>query len=170
MNYDEAMEKVLVYLNGLLDGNLRQAFISAKQGRLATSYYWYPLSQIDRGFQGRKYNVKDNDAGHTEHQIIEQPIKIMSYVADPLKEKTTAFNLSEKARMIVNSLPFIEHLKKMGIEVTRPSQLTALKIVNDSDNYEDEVSFQFSIIYTRSIKFNTGVIVENEIETHLINN
>lgn len=172
MTYTEAIVILDAELQRLLAIN-GMKFLRAyngKVGRLEKGYYWHPLSQIDRGFQGRKYNIQGDDSGHTESQIIEQPIQITAYSDKPTNHNEVVQNLAEYARLVVQSLPFIEHLKKNGIEVTRPTSLTTMQFINDSDNYEDEVSFQFSIIYTRSIKFNTGVIVENEIETHLINN
>lgn len=168
MTYTEAIVILCAELELMLkkDGaEFNRAYIGGKVGRIKKGYYWHPLTQIDRGFQGRKYNVQDDDSGHREHQIIEQPIQLTIYSENPQTHADSVFNMAENARMLVQSLPFIERLKSKGIEVTRPENLRTLQIINDSDNYEDEVSFQFSIIYTRSISLDTPAVKTKTIET-----
>lgn len=167
MDYNKAIVTMIDTLASM-GISMKRAYIGGKSGRLEKGLYWHPLSQIDRGFQGRKYKIDGNKSGHKELQIIEQPIQITAYSANPQSYEESVFNIAENARMIVQSLPFSEAMKQSGIEVTRPTNLRTLQFINDSDNYEDEVSFQFSIIYTRSIEFNTPAVHKKKIDAYFI--
>ena len=147
MNYEQAIRTTIITLNNLIDYEINPAYQSNKVGRLDTGIYWHALSPIDRGFQSRSYDIQGSNANHKELQIIEQPIQVSCYVSDPKSERLTAFDIANTARSIINSLTFVELMQSHSIQPTRCTELRAMKFVNEHDNYEDEVSFQFSILF-----------------------
>lgn len=162
MTHKEAVSAIIRMIH------LRYPLIPAnqgmKKGRLQTGRYWQALSPISRGWQSRAYDIKeDSHANHKEYQIIEQPIQITCYDDQPLNVGG-AFDMSHDVRMFINSLPFIEAAERAGIAITRTTELQKLTFTNDNDNYEDEVSFKFSLIYTKSIEPITPVARKVEVD------
>lgn len=168
MNYEQAIRATIITLDDMIEYCLNPAYQQNKTGRLDTGVYWHALSPIDRGFQRRKYNVQGSNANHVETQIIEQPIQLTCYVSEPMSERMTAFDVANNVRAVVNSLPFIESLMKQSISSTRAEQLRSIKIVNEHDNYEDEVSFRFSIIFEHSYKPSTRATNKKVVSLNLV--
>lgn len=131
---------------GLKEHSFLPAF-AGKKGRKNTGLYFYLKQVGGHGWQGRKYNY-ENGLGHTEEQVIEWEMRITAISSN---QDHNPNDMTVDALMVVQSLPFTEDLRKKGIGSQRPSKITTVTFVNDSDNYEEESFFTLRLSTIKTI-------------------
>ncbi|CDG21066.1 conserved protein of unknown function [Xenorhabdus poinarii G6] len=130
-------------------------FQSTKQGRADNFVMFFPIEEAAHGWQGRNYNIVGRDANHREIQLVEKTLQMQGIGT---YQALTANDITATARMIVNSLPFVEALRKQHIGVQRASNLRTPFFINDQGNYEMSPSFDVKITHSRMITPNTAVV------------
>ncbi|MDC9623839.1 hypothetical protein PSI22_19925 [Xenorhabdus sp. XENO-7] len=130
-------------------------FQSTKQGREASFVMFFPIEEAAHGWQGRNYHVVGRDANHRETQLVEKTLQVQGVGAH---DTFTANDITATVRMIINSLPFVEALRKQGIGVQRAGNLRTPFFINDQGNYEMSPSFDVKITHPRVITPNTAAV------------
>ncbi|PHM50573.1 phage gateway protein [Xenorhabdus sp. KK7.4] len=130
-------------------------FQSTKQGRENRFVMFFPISESAHGWQGRNYHCADRNANHREIQIVEKTLQVQGVGSF---EQYTAGDMTATVRMIMNSLPFVETLRKQGIGIQRAGNLRMPFLINDQGNYELSPSFDITITHSRNIKPNTATV------------
>ena len=100
-----------------IDIPVKAGFQSAKQGREDNFVMFFPVGENPQGWQRRSYNPQGSDAGHLEAQQYETTFQVQAFITE--FSGYTAKDITSIVRMIVNSLPFVEALRKQGIGVQR---------------------------------------------------
>jgi hypothetical protein len=124
-------------------------FQPTKQAKKDGFVLFFPLNEASHGWQVRSYHVAGTDAGHKETQLVEKTLQVQGLVADT--NKLTATDLIATVRMIVNSLPFVDVLKKQGVGVQRASSIRTPYLINEQGDYEQHPSFDFNVTFHREI-------------------
>ncbi|CDL85471.1 phage gateway protein [Xenorhabdus szentirmaii] len=130
-------------------------FQSTKQGREDSFVMFFPIEEAAHGWQGRNYHVVGRDANHRETQLVEKTLQVQGVGTH---QDLNASDITATVRMIVNSLPFVDALRKKNIGVQRAGNLRTPFFVNDQGNYELSPSFDVKITHSRDIKPNTAAI------------
>ncbi|MDC9591178.1 hypothetical protein PSI23_18255 [Xenorhabdus sp. XENO-10] len=130
-------------------------FQSTKQGREDRFVMFFPIEEAAHGWQGRNYHVVGRDANHTEIQLVEKTLQVQGVGTH---DKFTANDITATVRMIVNSLPFVESLRKHRIGVQRAGNLRTPFFINDWGDYEMSPSFDVKITHPRVITPNTAAV------------
>ncbi|SFN20042.1 hypothetical protein SAMN05216516_103251 [Izhakiella capsodis] len=104
----------------------------------------------------RSYQVVDDDANHKEIQLVEKTLQVQGQVSD--SDKFTATDLIATVRMIVNSLFFVDALKKHRVGVQRASDIRTPYFLNDQGDYQQSPSFDFNVTFHREIRLNTKAV------------
>ena len=128
-----------------------------KQGRVDDGVYFQQTGTKCTGWQKRKYST---DAGfkQVEQQHYETTVRFTVIAND--------VDSAAKLQRIISSANFIRALRKKAIGIQRIAQINTLVFVNDSDNYESEISFDVVISYTSELVRNTEeVTTANFTET-----
>lgn len=110
-----------------------------KQGRVDDGVYFQQMGTKCTGWQKRKYE-NATDFEQVEQQHYETTVKF-TVIADDV-------DVAAKLQRIMSSANFIRALRKKAIGIQRIAQINTLVFVNDSDNYESEISFDVVISYT----------------------
>ena len=110
-----------------------------KQGRVDDGVYFQQMDTICTGWQKRKYS-NGADFEQVEQQHYETTVRF-TVIADDV-------DIAAKLQRIMSSANFIRALRKKAIGIQRIAQINTLVFVNDSDNYESEISFDVVISYT----------------------
>lgn len=129
---------------------------SKKAGREDRFVMFFSVDESGHGWQGRNYAPDDNNANHTETQKAQKTIQVQGFYDG--SDEVTALDITAMVRMIVNSLPFVETLKKSGVGIQRASTIRTPYFENDHGDYEMNPSFDFDVTFNRSIKPKTPVI------------
>ncbi|MDE9552556.1 phage gateway protein [Xenorhabdus bovienii] len=130
-------------------------FQSTKQGREASFVMFFPIEEAAHGWQGRNYHIVGRDANHRETQLVEKTLQVQGIGT---YDTFTANDITATVRMIINSLPFVEALRKQGIGVQRAGNLRTPFFINDQGNYEMSPSFDVKITHPRVITPNTAAV------------
>ncbi|MCG3462678.1 hypothetical protein L7G72_12595 [Xenorhabdus bovienii] len=130
-------------------------FQSTKQGREDSFVMFFPIEEAAHGWQARNYNIVGRDANHRETQLVEKTLQVQGVGAH---DTFTANDITATVRMIINSLPFVEALRKQGIGVQRAGNLRTPFFINDQGNYEMSPSFDVKITHPRVITPNTAAV------------
>ncbi|WP_237386224.1 phage gateway protein [Xenorhabdus sp. Sc-CR9] len=130
-------------------------FQSTKQGREDSFVMFFPIEEAAQGWQGRNYHVVGRDANHRETQWVEKTLQVQGVGT---VQALTANDITATVRMMVNSLPFVEALRKQHIGVQRAGNLRTPFFINDQGNYEMSPSFDVKITHSREIKPNTAAV------------
>ncbi|MDE1497434.1 hypothetical protein KKJ25_21715 [Xenorhabdus bovienii] len=130
-------------------------FQSTKQGREASFVMFFPIEEAAHGWQGRNYHIVGRDANHRETQLVEKTLQVQCVGTHGT---FTANDITATVRMIINSLPFVEALRKQGIGVQRAGNLRTPFFINDQGNYEMSPSFDVKITHPRVITPNTAAV------------
>ncbi|WP_338885316.1 hypothetical protein [Xenorhabdus sp. TH1] len=130
-------------------------FQSTKQGREDSFVMFFPITENAYGWQGRNYHIVGRDANHSETQLVEKTLQVQGIGGF---EQFTAGDITATVRMIMNSLPFVEALRKQGIGIQRAGNLRMPFFINDQGNYELSPSFDINITHSRGIKPNTATV------------
>ncbi|MEM8099263.1 hypothetical protein Q4R58_12780 [Morganella morganii] len=149
-----------------IDIPVRAGFQSAKQGREDNFVMFFPVGENPQGWQKRSYNPQGSDAGHLEAQQYETTFQVQAFITE--FSGYTAKDITSIVRMIVNSLPFVEALRKQGIGVQRATGIRTPYFLNDRDNYEQNPSFDFNVTYTRTLRPETAVVTALYPDIHRI--
>lgn len=131
-------------------------FQSTKQGREDSFVMFFPINEAGHGWQARNYQVAGTDANHKETQLVEKTLQVQGLVSDA--SELTATDLTATVRMIVNSLPFVDALKKQGVGAQRASGIRTPYFINDQGDYEQNPSFDFNVTFHREIFPNTTAV------------
>ena len=110
-----------------------------KQGRVDDGVYFQQTGTKCTGWQKRKYD-KATTFNQVEQQHYETTVRF-TVIADDVDS-------AAKLQRIISSANFIRALRKKAIGIQRIAQINTLVFVNDSDNYESEISFDVVISYT----------------------
>lgn len=121
-----------------------------KQGRIDDGIYWRLMNPKNYGWQARRYDYI-NGKGHTEHQLVEATIKLSCFVHDDYATGYDSSDLASITQMSVNSLPFVEELKRNNIGVQRATPIRTIDFTDEADNYATESSFDVNVTFMRSI-------------------
>lgn len=129
-----------------------------KQGRVSDGLYWRMLNPRNYGWQARRYEPLGGDAGHREHQLFETVIQLTALVSDEEAAGYDVHDLATTAQMIVNSLPFVEALRRVKIGVQRVSAVRTLIFNDEGDNYERECTFDVNVTFARTLAPETKTV------------
>lgn len=127
-------------------------FQSTKQGREGRFLMFFPINEAAHGWQSRSYNIAGRNANHRETQLAEKTLQVQGFGVD---DSLTNGDIAALARMIVNSLTFVEALRREGIGVQRASGIRTPFFVNDRGDYEQNPSFDFNVTFHRELRPNT---------------
>lgn len=128
-----------------------------KQGRVDDGIYWRLTNPKNYGWQARRYNPQGQQAGHTEHQLMEVMITLTAYVHDDYEAGYDSNDLANIAQMTVNSLPFVERMRQNDIGVQRATPVRTITFTDEADNYAKEASFDVNLTFVRTINPATPV-------------
>ncbi|WP_272521693.1 MULTISPECIES: phage gateway protein [Providencia] len=157
-NVDIALRKQLIFQlkEAGIDIPVKAGFQSTKQGREENMLMFFPIDEHGHGWQGRKYNVQGEKANHQESQLSEKTYQFQALITD--SEHYTAGDITAIVRMITNSLPFVEALRKQGIGIQRASTIRRPYFLNDHGNYEQNPSFDLTVSFTRTLLPDTAAV------------
>nr|WP_275371080.1 hypothetical protein [Xenorhabdus bovienii] len=116
---------------------------------------FFPIEEAAHGWQGRNYHIVGRDANPRETQLVEKTLQVQGVGT---YDTFTANDITDTVRMIINSLPFVEALRKQGIGVQRAGNLRTPFFINDQGNYEMSPSFDVKITHPRVITPNTAAV------------
>ncbi len=139
-----------------IDIVVKAGFQSSKQGREDNMLIFFPIAETGQGWQGRDYDIQGQNANHQESQQAEKTYQIQAFVTTIAG--LTATDVIAVVRMIINSLPFVEALRKQGIGIQRASAIRIPYFINDQGNYEQNPSFDFNVTFKRTLHPDTGVV------------
>jgi hypothetical protein len=148
--------------HGLADIPVVQLDQSKKSGRLLQAIYFKLNDPVNRGWQARSYNPTPYTAGHVEVQDYEAAIRITALSNDTV---LSSYDIAATVQMIVNSLPFVEDMRRINIGVQRASAIRTPTFINENDDYETEASFDFRVTFKRSIAPQTKTVGNYKIDT-----
>lgn len=135
-----------------------------KQGRVDDGLYWRMSNPRNYGWQARRYAPSEGDAHHVEHQLYEVTMTLVALVSDDDAAGYAAHDLATLAQMSVNSLPFVEAMRKVKIGVQRATQLRTLVFTDEADNYAKEVSFDVNVTFVRSVAPETKTVEVHDLD------
>ncbi|WP_168386019.1 phage gateway protein [Erwinia amylovora] len=165
--YTAIRHQILAQMNDAgLSISVVAGFQSTKQGREEHSVMFFPVGEAGHGWQARNYHVHGTDANHRETQLVEKTLQVQGLASDV--DGLTATDLTATVRMIVNSLTFVEALKKQGVGVQRASGIRTPYFINDRGDYEQNPSFDFNVTFHREIFPNTTAVKALYLELHRI--
>ncbi len=135
---------------------VKAGFQSTKQGREENMVIFFSIDEHGHGWQSRKYNVQGGKADHQENQLSEKMYQFQALITD--FGHYTAGDITAIVRMITNSLPFVEALRKQGVGIQRASTIRRPYFLNDHGNYEQNPSFDLIVSFTRTLFPDTAAI------------
>jgi len=119
-----------------------KAFQSPSQGR-QDGIYFHLLSEASSGWQDRKYG---NATDMTETQYFNS-----TYQFGAIRD-TDASDWIRIARMITQSLSFVEYLRKRDIGVQRASEIANIQYENEKGAYDFNPVFTITFSHKETIK------------------
>lgn len=129
-----------------------------KQGRVDDGIYWRLTNPTNYGWQARRYDVQGQSANHSEHQLVQAMMTLTAYVHNDDLAGYDSNDLANLAQMCVNSLPFIEQMRRNDIGVQRATPVRTINFTDEADNYAKEASFDVNITFMRTINPATPVV------------
>lgn len=139
-----------------------------KQGRVDDGIYWRLTNPKNYGWQARRYSPQGQQAGHTEHQLMEVMITLTAYVHDDYEAGYDSNDLANIAQMTVNSLPFVERMRQNNIGVQRATPIRTITFTDEADNYAKEASFDVNLTFIRTI--NPATPLAETLNSNIIRN
>lgn len=149
-----------------IDIAVKAGFQSTKQGREDSFVMFFTIGEAPQGWQKRSYNVQDKNANHLEEQQAEVTYQMQAFITQ--RGSYTAKDITAMVRMIVNSLPFVEALRKQGVGIQRATAIRSPYFVNDHGDYEQNPSFDFNVTFIRTLRPDTGVVSALILDIHRI--
>lgn len=136
-----------------------------RSGRVDDGIYWRMTDPKNYGWQARRYSPVEREAHHAEHQLYEATITLTALVSDEDSTGYSSDDLATLAQMCVNSLPFVEVLRRGKIGVQRASPVRTLTFTDEADNYSKESSFTVIVTFMRTITPNTKTVDAIDLNT-----
>ncbi len=127
-----------------------------KQGRVDDGVYFQQMGTKCTGWQKREYASGVNFK-QVEQQHYETTVRF-TVIADDV-------DIAAKLQRIMSSANFIRALRKKAIGIQRIAQINTLVFVNDSDNYESEISFDVVISYTDELARDAETVTTANLTT-----
>ena len=138
-----------------------------KQLPLDDAVYLFAIGESRQGVQGRSYSPVDGHAGHVERVPVSKTVQVQVFrkhdvmdAADP-----TASDLCAVVKMIVDSLPFQESIRPLGVAAHNSTPIREPEFINDAGDYEKNPSFDFDMSFTRAITPLTPVVTDVTADT-----
>lgn len=130
--------------------------------------YMFPIGETKQGVQGRSYKPDGNNAGHIERVRVSKTIQVQCFKKTNINDldEPTATDLCATVKMIVDSLPFQEAIRKKGVATHNSVPIREPEFINDAGDYEKNPSFDFDMSFTREIRPLTPVIETVTAVTH----
>lgn len=132
-----------------------KAFQSPSQGR-EDGIYFHLLNESSSGWQDRKYS---NSNTMTETQFFNSTYQFGAI------RNTDASDWIRIARMITQSLSFVEYLRAKDIGVQRASEIINVQFENEKNGYEFNPNFTLTFTHKESI--NPLVPYVDEVKTSI---
>lgn len=132
--------------------------------------YLFAINEARTGVQGRQYTKTGDisDLGHVERSLVTKTVQVQAFrqhdITDP--DDYTASDLCAAVRMIVDSLPFQESIRKAGVATCNTTLIREPEFVNDAGDYEKNPSFDFDMTFVREIHPITVPITTATAEAH----
>ena len=114
----------------------------------------FPIKEVGQGWQKRNYNIQGNNANHKEQQLFELTFQVQGFIKQ--HPNLTAGDLIRMTRMIINSLSFVESMRKEGIGIQRASEIRRAPIINAGNSYEHNPSFDFNVTFSSTLSLDTA--------------
>lgn len=140
---------------GITDLPVKPLYQPTVQGRVERGLYFQAISENRIGEQFRNHIP---GAGGVMMTTKETQILATTYQFNALAElnvadatQRTAKDLTNLARMVVASQPFIQAMTKAGIGVRQITDIRNPKLVNDKDHFEDNPSFDCTFTHKQVI-------------------
>lgn len=115
---------------------------------------FFPIKEVAQGWQKRNYNIQGNNANHKEQQLSELTFQVQGFIKQ--HPNLTAGDLIRMTRMIINSLSFVESMRKVGVGIQRASEIRRAPIMNAGNSYEHNPSFDFNITFSSTLSLDTA--------------
>ena len=138
-----------------------------KQQPLNNAVYLFAIGESRQGVQGRSYAPADGHAGHVERVPVSKTVQVQVFrkhdvmdAADP-----TASDLCAVVKMVIDSLPFQETIRALGVAAHNSTPIREPEFINDAGDYEKNPSFDFDMSFTRAITPLTPVVTDVTDET-----
>lgn len=84
-------------------------------------FIFFPIKEVGQGWQKINYNIQGNNANHKEQKLFELTFQFQGFIKQ--HSNLTAGDLVRMTRMIINSLSFVESMRKMGIGIQRATDI-----------------------------------------------
>jgi len=158
---------------GLTDVKYKRAYQPRQQGAIVgPALYCFKLTNHRYGWQSRKdeYNEADDDFDTSESRVIETTFQVSSEAdEDPADTSLpTAFDIVEEVSSYLNTKSVRLQLKEQGLNIIRILDIRQPFFKNESDRFEQEPSFDFTISYQKATISKTPKVTEFESNTDRI--
>lgn len=128
--------------------------------------YCHRISSKRYGWQSRKdnYNSTDDNFDHTESIITESVYQVSAEVSEDPNDlsELTAFDVVSRIALQLNSYAVRQFLLSNDIAIIRIIDVRTPFFKNESDQFEPEPSFDFTISYKQNIMSKVSSITEYE--------
>lgn len=136
-------------------------------GKRQRACYFFKVSKAARGWQQRSRTTDPATLQLTtqELQFWESLFQVQIFNPEDVNDMTqqTAEDLTEIARMIVQSQPFIKAMTAAGVGVQQPSSIRSPFFENEHGQFEANPSFDFTVSHKRVIIQSTDSIDKMEL-------
>jgi hypothetical protein len=139
---------------------------STTQGRLERAAYVTRIDRPQRGWQ--KHDTRQGST--TMDQMMQDTYQVqVSNPNDPANAaQLTANDLAERLRMLVQSPQYVAALRAQGIGLQIPTAIRPLVFRNESEQFEDHPTFDFTVSYKSSIILTTPEVDVIDPDIHRI--
>lgn len=150
--------------NGIT-ADVLQSYQPTMQGaRTIDSIYFFKIDDARIGSPGHSsaYNGTTELMDETDTQLHEAVFQFSAWVRQTTTSTTTAQDLLTTVALIMQTRPFIEAMKALGIGVLRVTELRNPYFKDDRDQYQTSPSFDVSFSYNRSIAWTDDALASIE--------
>ena len=125
-----------------------------KQLPLDNAVYLFAIGESRQGVQGRSYAPVDGHAGHVERVPVSKTVQVQVFRKHDVMDAAdqTASDLCAVVKMVIDSLPFQEAIRPLGVAAHNSTPIREPEFINDAGDYEKNPSFDFDMSFTRTIK------------------
>ena len=128
--------------------------------------YCHRISSKRYGWQHRidKYAQSSDDFDHQESVITESVYQVSSEVSEDPEDigEITAFDIASRIALQLNTITVRKALLAQGISMIRIIDVRTPFFKNDSDQFEQEPSFDFTISYKQNTMSKVPAVTEYE--------
>ncbi len=141
---------------GHSDIKVKKNYQPTKQGApVGPTIFFTRIVTPRYGHQGRKqvFNVGNNNFDKTENYWLTPTYQINAQIRQDISDPNSinAFDLVDLAAAILQTEETRQTFLASGIGIIRITEIRELKILDDSDQYEIEPSFDFVLSYNQTI-------------------